>query len=60
MSNWRAKPAPFTSSFLNPFCANSRGIKGLATAVSAGYTQYAYAFVAFDAEQIESEGCQGG
>ena len=26
----------------------------MATAVSAGYTQYAYAFVAFDAEQIEA------
>jgi hypothetical protein len=31
------------------------GHQGLATAVSAGYTQYAYAFVAFDAEQIESK-----
>lgn len=29
--------------------------QGLATAVSAGYTQYAYAFVAFDAEQIEAK-----
>ena len=31
------------------------GHQGLATAVSAGYTQYAYAFVAFDAEQLESK-----
>jgi hypothetical protein len=31
------------------------GHQGLATAVSAGYTQYAYAFVAFDAEQIEAK-----
>jgi predicted anti-sigma-YlaC factor YlaD len=31
------------------------GHQGLATAVSAGYTQYAYAFVAFDAEQMESK-----
>jgi predicted anti-sigma-YlaC factor YlaD len=30
------------------------GHLGLATAVSAGYTQYAYAFVAFDADQIEA------
>ena len=29
--------------------------QGLATAVSAGYTQYAYAFVAFDAEQLEAK-----
>ncbi len=31
------------------------GHQGLATAVSAGFTQYAYAFVAFDAEQMESK-----
>lgn len=31
------------------------GHQGLATTVSAGYTQYAYAFVAFDAEQIEAK-----
>ena len=31
------------------------GHQGLATTVSAGYTQYAYAFVAFDAEKIEAK-----
>lgn len=31
------------------------GHQGLASAVSAGYTQYAYAFVAGDAEQIEAK-----
>ena len=31
------------------------GHQGLATAVSAGLTQYAYAFVAFEAEQIEAK-----
>lgn len=33
--------------------AEQPGHLGLATAVSAGFTQYAYAFVAFEAEKIE-------
>ncbi|MER2540296.1 MAG: TRAP transporter TatT component family protein [Azonexus sp.] len=40
----------FSESILN----QNPGHQGLATAVSAGYTQYAYAFVAFDAEQLEA------
>lgn len=32
---------------------------GLATAVTAGFTQYAYAFVAFDADRLEERDAQG-
>ena len=32
---------------------------GLATAVAAGFTQYAYAFVAFDADRLEERDAQG-
>lgn len=41
----------FTESILR----QDPGHQGLATTVSAGYTQYAYAFVAFDAEKIEAK-----
>lgn len=44
----------FYLKFSESILRQNPGHQGLATAVSAGFTQYAYAFVAFDAEQIEA------
>jgi predicted anti-sigma-YlaC factor YlaD len=45
----------FYLKFSESILRQNPGHQGLATAVSAGYTQYAYAFVAFDAEKIEAK-----
>ncbi|MEN9482101.1 MAG: hypothetical protein RLZZ298_3496 [Pseudomonadota bacterium] len=45
----------FYLKFSESMLRQNPGHQGLATAVSAGYTQYAYAFVAFDAEQLEAK-----
>jgi predicted anti-sigma-YlaC factor YlaD len=44
----------FYLKFSESILRQNPGHQGLAAAVSAGYTQYAYAFVAFDAEQLEA------
>lgn len=46
--------APFHLKLSESILARQPGHQALAESVAAGFTQYAYAFVAFEAEQIES------
>lgn len=47
--------APFYLKLSESVLRQQPGHLGLAESVSAGFTQYAYAFVAFEADQIESQ-----
>jgi len=50
--------APFYLKLSESMLLRQPGHVGLATSVSAGFTQYAYAFVAFEADRVEAQDAQ--
>lgn len=50
--------APFYLKLSESMLLRQPGHVGLATSVSAGFTQYAYAFVAFEADRLEAQDAQ--